>query len=107
MILAFYYQPTPDEATSRSGTSPTTSPRLARPRHAQVGRERLHHPALPAHGASVPVRRLQVPAELNWIVGFTLLVLGMLQGFTGYLPPWDQTAYWATVVGINLNGTAR
>ena len=20
--------------------------------------------------------------------------------------PWDQTAYWATVVGINLNGTA-
>ena len=27
-------------------------------------------------------------------------------GFTGYLLPWDQTAYWATVVGINLNGTA-
>jgi menaquinol-cytochrome c reductase cytochrome b subunit len=26
-------------------------------------------------------------------------------GFTGYLLPWDQTAYWATVVGINLNGT--
>jgi menaquinol-cytochrome c reductase cytochrome b subunit len=33
-------------------------------------------------------------------------VLGMLEGFTGYLLPWDQTAYWATVVGINLNGTA-
>ena len=30
----------------------------------------------------------------------------MLEGFTGYLLPWDQTAYWATVVGINLNGTA-
>jgi quinol-cytochrome oxidoreductase complex cytochrome b subunit len=30
----------------------------------------------------------------------------MLMGFTGYLLPWDQTAYWATVVGINLNGTA-
>jgi menaquinol-cytochrome c reductase cytochrome b subunit len=29
----------------------------------------------------------------------------MLEGFTGYLLPWDQTAYWATVVGINLNGT--
>ena len=28
----------------------------------------------------------------------------MLEGFTGYLLPWDQTAYWATVVGINLNG---
>ena len=46
------------------------------------------------------------PRELNWIVGALLLILGMLEGFTGYLLPWDQTAYWATVVGINLNGTA-
>ena len=29
----------------------------------------------------------------------------MLEGFTGYLLPWDQTAYWATAVGINLNAT--
>jgi menaquinol-cytochrome c reductase cytochrome b subunit len=46
------------------------------------------------------------PRELNWIVGVLLLVSGMLEGFTGYLLPWDNTAYWATVVGINLNGTA-
>jgi quinol-cytochrome oxidoreductase complex cytochrome b subunit len=46
------------------------------------------------------------PRELNWIVGVLLLVLGMTAGFTGYLLPWDQTAYWASVVGINLNGTA-
>jgi quinol-cytochrome oxidoreductase complex cytochrome b subunit len=46
------------------------------------------------------------PRELNWIVGVLILALGMLMGFTGYLLPWDQTAYWATVVGINLNGTA-
>ena len=46
------------------------------------------------------------PRELNWIVGVLLLLLGMLEGFTGYLLPWDQTAYWATVVGINLNATA-
>ena len=46
------------------------------------------------------------PRELNWIVGVLLLVLGMLEGFTGYLLPWDQTAYWATAVGINLNATA-
>jgi quinol-cytochrome oxidoreductase complex cytochrome b subunit len=45
------------------------------------------------------------PRELNWIVGVLLLVLGMLEGFTGYLLPWDQTAYWATAVGINLNAT--
>jgi menaquinol-cytochrome c reductase cytochrome b subunit len=46
------------------------------------------------------------PRELNWITGVLILVTGMLMGFTGYLLPWDQTAYWATVVGINLNGTA-
>jgi menaquinol-cytochrome c reductase cytochrome b subunit len=46
------------------------------------------------------------PRELNWIIGVSLLAVGMLEGFTGYLLPWDQTAYWATVVGINLNGTA-
>src|SRR2546422_1695148 len=45
------------------------------------------------------------PRELNWIVGVLLLVLGMLEGFTGYLLPWDRTAYWATAVGINLNAT--
>src|SRR3954452_21314947 len=46
------------------------------------------------------------PRELNWIIGVLLLTMGMAEGFTGYLLPWDQTAYWATVVGINLNGTA-
>jgi quinol-cytochrome oxidoreductase complex cytochrome b subunit len=42
------------------------------------------------------------PRELNWIVGVILLILGMFEGFTGYLLPWDQTAYWATVVGMNI-----
>ena len=46
------------------------------------------------------------PRELNWIVGVLILLLAMLEGFTGYLLPFDQTAYWATVVGINLNATA-
>ena len=46
------------------------------------------------------------PRELTWITGVLILAMGMLMGFTGYLLPWDQTAYWATAVGINLNGTA-
>src|SRR5438874_142701 len=46
------------------------------------------------------------PRELNWIIGVLILVSGMMEGSTGYLLPWDQTAYWASVVGINLNGTA-
>ena len=46
------------------------------------------------------------PRELNWLVGVLLLVLALAEGFTGYLLPWDQTSYWATVVGININATA-
>jgi menaquinol-cytochrome c reductase cytochrome b subunit len=46
------------------------------------------------------------PRELNWIVGALLIPIGLFEGFTGYLLPWDQTAYWATVVGININATA-
>ncbi|TML44283.1 MAG: DUF4405 domain-containing protein [Actinobacteria bacterium] len=45
------------------------------------------------------------PRELNWVVGVLLLPLALLEGFSGYLLPYDQTAYWATVVGININGT--
>jgi len=45
------------------------------------------------------------PRELTWLVGVGLLLCGLLEGFTGYLLPWDQTAYWATTVGINLNST--
>ena len=45
------------------------------------------------------------PREVNWMVGAALLILGMFEGFTGYLLPWDQTSYWASVVGINITGT--
>jgi menaquinol-cytochrome c reductase cytochrome b subunit len=46
------------------------------------------------------------PRELNWIIGVLLLATGLFEGLTGYLLPYDQTAYWATVVAININGTA-
>jgi quinol-cytochrome oxidoreductase complex cytochrome b subunit len=46
------------------------------------------------------------PRELNWLVGMMLLILTMAMGLTGYLLIWDQKAYWATVVAVNINGTA-
>jgi quinol-cytochrome oxidoreductase complex cytochrome b subunit len=45
------------------------------------------------------------PRELNWVIGVTLLILTMVMGFTGYLLPFDQRSYWATIVGVNINGT--
>jgi ubiquinol-cytochrome c reductase cytochrome b subunit len=42
------------------------------------------------------------PRELNWLVGLALLLLVLGFGFTGYLLPWDQKAYWATVVGTKV-----
>ncbi len=45
------------------------------------------------------------PRELNWIVGSLTLITAMASGFTGYLLPWDQKAYWATEVGTSMVGT--
>jgi len=45
------------------------------------------------------------PRELNWVAGALLFALTLGFGFTGYLLPWDQKAYWATVVGTNMLGS--
>ena len=45
------------------------------------------------------------PRELHWVAGSFLLVLTLSFGFTGYLLPWDQKAYWATVIGTNMVGS--
>jgi len=46
----------------------------------------------------------KAPREVTWGVGFFLLVVTMGFGFTGYLLPWDQRAFWATVVGTEIAG---
>jgi len=45
------------------------------------------------------------PRELNWVIGSVLLILTMAMAFTGYLLPFDQRAFWATVVGVNINAS--
>jgi menaquinol-cytochrome c reductase cytochrome b subunit len=46
------------------------------------------------------------PRELNWIIGVVLLVLTLAMGLTGYLLPFDQRSYWATVVATNITASA-
>src|SRR5947208_6426367 len=43
------------------------------------------------------------PRELTWVIGVVLLILTLAMGFTGYLLPFDQRSYWASIVGININ----
>ena len=48
----------------------------------------------------------KAPRELTWVVGVLLLLVVLGFGFTGYLLPWDEKAYWATVVGVEIASTA-
>src|ERR671931_888747 len=45
------------------------------------------------------------PRELNWVIGVALLVLTFVRALTGYLLPFDKRSFWATIVGVNINGT--
>lgn len=45
------------------------------------------------------------PREVVWLVGTGLFLIVFGFAFTGYLLPWDQKAYWATVVGTNMLGS--
>ena len=106
-ILAMYYKPSPDEAyeSIQMITNDLFAGWLVRGMH--------------RWGASVMIILLflhmgrvflfgayKYPRELNWLIGVLLLLMAMGEGFTGYLLPWDDTAYWATVVGVNINANA-
>jgi len=45
------------------------------------------------------------PREFTWVTGVILLLTTLGMGFTGYLLPWNQRAYWATTVGTQIAGT--
>ena len=106
MFLAVYYAPTPDHAYDSVQYIETqvTFGWFVRG---------LHHWGASAMVVAIGLHMLQVflygafkpPRELMWMVGVVLFLIVMAFAFTGYLLPWDQTAYWATQVGINMVGT--
>jgi cytochrome b6 len=48
------------------------------------------------------MRAYRKPREMTWISGVMLLGLAMAFGFTGYLLPWNELAYFATRVGTQI-----
>jgi menaquinol-cytochrome c reductase cytochrome b subunit len=107
VILAMYYRPDPDSAYAsiQHITNDVTLGWMVRGMH-RWGASLFIILMFMHMGRVFLFGAYKYPRELNWIIGVLLLAMGLLEGFTGYLLPWDQTAYWATVVGINLNGTA-
>lgn len=60
-----------------------------------------------AHMARVVVfGSYKQPREVTWLTGVGLLMIIMAFALTGYLLPWDQKAYWATTVTINIARSA-
>ena len=55
-----------------------------------------------AHGARRDVRSHKSPREVTWLTGVALFTIILGFALTGYLLPWDQKAYWATTVTINI-----
>src|SRR3954451_5458999 len=107
VILAMYYQPSPGNAydSIRFITDDATLGWLVRGMHkwgssVMVILLFLHMARTFFFGA------YKYPREMTWITGAILFILVMAMSFTGYLLVFDQRAYWATVVGVNINGTA-
>jgi len=105
IMLAFYYKPTPDAAYA-SIQFIETQVRFG----ASV--RMIHHWAANGMIVMCIAHMLRVfimgafksPRELNWVSGALLLTLTLAFGFTGYLLPWDQRAFWATTVGSEIAG---
>lgn len=105
IMLAFYYKPTPEHAYA-SIQFIENEVRFG------AAIRMVHHWAANGMIVMCLAHMLRVfimgaykpPRELNWVSGVLLLVLTLAFGFTGYLLPWDQRAYWATTVGSEIAG---
>lgn len=107
ILLTLYYVPTPDHAYDSVVFITTILP-------AGWFIRGLHHWGASAMVVVTAAHLLRVffygaykyPREATWITGVFLFLIVIGFGFTGYLLPWDQRAYWATIVGTRIIGVA-
>lgn len=106
IFLAMYYKPTPVEAYKSVEHIMTAVPMGSLVRS-------VHHWAANMMIAAVMLHMIRIyfmgaykkPRELNWVVGISLLLITTTFGFSGYLLPWDQLAFWATKIGTGIAGS--
>ena len=107
ILLALNYAPTPPDAHAslRFILTELTGGRLIRG---------LHHWGASMMIVVVGLHMIQVflwgsykkPREATWMLGVVLLLLTLGFGLTGYLLPWDNRAYWGTVVTTQITAKA-
>lgn len=49
-------------------------------------------------------RSYRKPREITWVTGMVMLALALGFGFSGYLLPWNELAFFATKVGTDIAG---
>jgi quinol-cytochrome oxidoreductase complex cytochrome b subunit len=102
-LLLLYYRPSASEAYESVQFIMTRVPFgwLIRSIHAWSAN--LMVAAAVAHMTTVLfLHAYRKPRELTWISGILLLGLTLGFGFTGYLLPWNQLAFFATRVGTDI-----
>lgn len=103
LMLSLYYVPSEKEAfnTVVRITEQSMLGRIVRGIHSWSAS--LFIISIIAHSIRVFLSRAYMPPrDLNWMTGVLIMLLSMASGFTGYLLPWDQKAYWATEVGTSM-----
>jgi menaquinol-cytochrome c reductase cytochrome b subunit len=107
VILAMYYQPSPGSAfeSIRFITDDATMGWLVRGMH-KWGSSVFVILLFLHMGRVFLMGSYKYPREMTWLTGAILFQMVMFMSLTGYLLVFDQRAYWASIVAININGTA-
>ena len=107
IVLAMFYKPDPTKAygSIESITHEVTWGWLVRGMH-KWGASAMIVVVFLHMGRVFFFGSYKYPRELTWVTGSILLIMTMFMGLTGYLLVWDQKAYWATVVAVNITASA-
>jgi len=103
LLLLFYYQPTPEAAHKSVEWITTKVPFGAVIRSVHSWSSNALIAVVLIHMFSTFfMRSYRSPRAILWVTGIILFVLILGFGFTGYLLPWDLTAYFATRIGTEV-----